>query len=894
MSRQRFWFILTIVAGLALEGARAGEPKAAPIPIAALNRTTPVDFESEILPIFRASCLACHNRTTTKAGLILETPQTILKGSEDGPVVVPGKSEESSLLQSAAHRSKPVMPPRDNKASAPNLTSEQLALVKLWIDQGAKGEVHSPAIAWQRIARGFTPAYAAAVSADGQFAAVGRANQLHLHHLPMLAELAPLTDPRRSGNSAAAHRDAIYSLAFAPDGNTLASGSFGEVKLWRRGSPAVKFSLVGGAVTVSPNGKWMACATSAGRIDLIDAASGRLIKALSNDLAATILRFSPDGARLACAGEKMVRVLNIADGALTVGVSTAAEIRSVAWTIGGRRLAVGQADGRLHLYAMDDTGGDESDFDGHKGAVSAVDALSPGNQLVSGGADGMVRIWNVDTRQAVRQVSHGTAVTAVSARGDGKVIASAGEDGVVKVWDVAKGTVLFELKGDPELLKQSAEADAAQKLAAGDVAFAKSVLQKAQADQKAQQARLKKALEAKAAAEKAAGEKEAALAKAADEKARTEAERAHKAAALARDNATNEADLAAAAVQRSDGQVAAAQAGADAADQKQKSADARAADAKAAAAGVAAVQKPVGAVAFSSDGATLATAGDDGKIHLWNANSGALLQTIRAHGSAVAAIAPGANQSLLSASADGVVTVWDVSCRWTLERTIGTGDTDSPLIDRVNAVCFSPDGQTLATGSGEPSRGGQIMLWDVSSGKLVREFKDIHSDAVLALAFSRDGARLASGAADRFVKVLDLTGHGTRPMVLEGHTHHVLGVAFKADGRTLASCGADGQVKFWDLMLGERKGATIPPVAKELSCIQFIGITEQAIVGQADHQIRIINDAGAAARTFSGPADHIHAGALTPDGKTYVTVGQSGALYLWEVSAGKLLATLNR
>src|SRR5205085_1909712 len=102
----------------------------------------------------------------------------------------------------------------------------------------------------------------------------------------------------------------------------------------------------------------------------------------------------------------------------------------------------------------------------------------PGNQLVSGGADGAVRVWNLDTRQPVRQVSHGAPVTSVSARGDGKVVASAGDDGVVKLWDVAKGTVLFELKGDPELIKQSADADAAQKLAVGDVAFAKSVLQK--------------------------------------------------------------------------------------------------------------------------------------------------------------------------------------------------------------------------------------------------------------------------------------------------------------------------------------------------------------------------------------------------------------------------------
>src|SRR5206468_2655234 len=128
--------------------ARAADKAKQPIPIAPLNRTTTVDFQDEILPTPRTSCLACHNPTTTKSGLILETPQTILKGSEDGPVIVPGKSADSQMLTLAAHEDKPVMPPRDNKASAPNLTGEQLALIKLWIDQGAKGEVRSTAIRW--------------------------------------------------------------------------------------------------------------------------------------------------------------------------------------------------------------------------------------------------------------------------------------------------------------------------------------------------------------------------------------------------------------------------------------------------------------------------------------------------------------------------------------------------------------------------------------------------------------------------------------------------------------------------------------------------------------------------------------------------------------------------
>jgi len=94
------------------------DKKTAAIPIADLKRLAPVDFETEILPILKNNCLACHNQTKAKADLILETPQTILKGGESGPAVVPGQSAESLLLKVASHQEKPTMPPKDNKANA--------------------------------------------------------------------------------------------------------------------------------------------------------------------------------------------------------------------------------------------------------------------------------------------------------------------------------------------------------------------------------------------------------------------------------------------------------------------------------------------------------------------------------------------------------------------------------------------------------------------------------------------------------------------------------------------------------------------------------------------------------------------------------------------------------
>src|SRR6476620_8277798 len=74
---------------------------AAPIEVAEVKHEGPVDFEKEILPIFRRSCLACHNATEAEGKFVLETPQTILKGGSEGPAVVAGKGAESLMIKMA-------------------------------------------------------------------------------------------------------------------------------------------------------------------------------------------------------------------------------------------------------------------------------------------------------------------------------------------------------------------------------------------------------------------------------------------------------------------------------------------------------------------------------------------------------------------------------------------------------------------------------------------------------------------------------------------------------------------------------------------------------------------------------------------------------------------------
>ena len=160
--------------------------------IAEVKRDKPVDFQEEILPILRANCLACHNRTRSKGDAIMETPDDIRKGNDGGSFVEPGNAEDSFLFQVASHLEDPIMPPAKNKVDAKNLTPEELGLLKLWIDQGAKGTLRARLpVTWQQYRHPNPPIYASAIDGIGRFAAAGRGNRIHLYDLAT-GEKAPL------------------------------------------------------------------------------------------------------------------------------------------------------------------------------------------------------------------------------------------------------------------------------------------------------------------------------------------------------------------------------------------------------------------------------------------------------------------------------------------------------------------------------------------------------------------------------------------------------------------------------------------------------------------------------------------------------------------------------
>jgi mono/diheme cytochrome c family protein len=110
-----------------------------------------VTYAKDIQPIFKANCFDCHGATRPKNDLRLDSLAAALKGSRDGPVIVPGKSEKSDLVINICWEAGPESPmppkpearpggPSPEPAGPPRkeLTPEQIGLIRAWIDQGAK------------------------------------------------------------------------------------------------------------------------------------------------------------------------------------------------------------------------------------------------------------------------------------------------------------------------------------------------------------------------------------------------------------------------------------------------------------------------------------------------------------------------------------------------------------------------------------------------------------------------------------------------------------------------------------------------------------------------------------------------------------------------------------
>ena len=293
----------------------------------------------------------------------------------------------------------------------------------------------------------------------------------------------------------------------------------------------------------------------------------------------------------------------------------------------------------------------------------------------------------------------------------------------------------------------------------------------------------------------------------------------------------------------------------------------------------------VHALAFSPDGNLLASGGYR-VVKLWR----------RSPAANPVQVPPPASDSAPATSNDGSPASAE-ECTWQLVAQLGPSPedplnmSDSPFVDRVLALDFSRDGKLLATGGGEPSRSGELMLWDVATLTRVREIVDAHSDTVCGVEFSRDNKYLLSGAADKFVKIFDVQS-GQKIRSFEGHTHHVLDVSWQADGKSIVSAGGDNVIKYWNVETGDQT-QTIGGFAKQVTSVQFPGTGNEIVSCSGDTSVRFHNAPdGNNFRNFGGATDFMFCVAASSDLSLVVAGGEDGVLRVWNGLDGSVMKTL--
>jgi WD40 repeat protein len=572
-----------------------------------------------------------------------------------------------------------------------------------------------------------------------------------------------------------------------------------EPLLWSRSLPLVA------ALAYGSDGTTLAVGTLPGRVVLVDTRTGA-VSALA-DLGAdgvSALAFAPSGAMLAVAGHTgQITLIDQPSGAMRPLGSVSGDAQRLVFSPDGALLAVADDYGAARLW--DTRSGASRAFDERPGVADAL-AFSPdGAQLATGGADAIVTLRRTSDGVVLRSwPNDGQRVVSLAFHPRRSVLAVAGQDGAVRLIDLTDGTRGAPQPRHYQRIRALRYSPDGRWLASEDVRDGVTLVTPADADQP----RLRLPGGGDGRALEFAPDS-ASVATASDDGVRLwrtgvgrrpESPFGPEVGALAffPDGQRLLAGLGARLV------VLDVATGRPTATHLGHSGEVR-------------------DLEIDRRGEVAASASMDGSLRIWDLVTGQPTRVFLHPLPTLSASLTSDATRVASGVADGQVGVWDL--------TTGARQRAFAAHSAWSVARISPDGRFLATASYvEPT----IKLWDAASGQPLRTLVG-HTAGVKALAFSPDGARLASGGDDREVRLWDVrTGAGH---LLGRHEGYVIHAAFDAAGTRLLSTSSDRTARVWDLATGAQQ--VLPGHRGDVNTAAFSADGALTATGSDDGTVRL-------------------------------------------------------